>query len=83
MLKISPTTLKAKYVVELADGKFMETNHILNGCEMELSGHKFLIDLMHVTLGSFDVVIGMDWLTKNRAEMICLDKMIFAKIYMF
>ena len=31
---------------------------------------------MPVTLGSFDVVIGMDWLAKNQAEIICHDKIV-------
>ncbi|KAK9077950.1 hypothetical protein SSX86_002007 [Deinandra increscens subsp. villosa] len=27
-------------------------------------------------LGSFDVIIGMDWLSQNRAELVCFDKII-------
>ncbi|GJS02100.1 putative reverse transcriptase domain-containing protein [Tanacetum coccineum] len=32
-----------------------------------LLGHPFNIDLMPIELGSFDVIIGMDWLAKNHA----------------
>ncbi|KAD0254408.1 hypothetical protein E3N88_44556 [Mikania micrantha] len=29
-----------------------------------------------MTLGSFEVVVGMDWLSKNHAEMVCSEKLI-------
>ena len=76
LLNVTPTVLEAKYTIELADSKLIETNHIHKGCTLELSGHKLDIDLMPVALGSFDVVVGMDWLSKNQAEIICHDKII-------
>ncbi|GJV77644.1 putative reverse transcriptase domain-containing protein [Tanacetum coccineum] len=36
--------------------------------------HLFNIDLMPVPLGSFDVIIGMDWLTKYHGVIICDEK---------
>ncbi|GJX93920.1 putative reverse transcriptase domain-containing protein [Tanacetum coccineum] len=36
--------------------------------------HSFNIDLMPVPLGSFDVIIGMDWLTKYHGVIICDEK---------
>ncbi|GJX62048.1 reverse transcriptase domain-containing protein [Tanacetum coccineum] len=62
------------YVVELADGKISETNTVLRGCMLGLLGHPFNIDLMHVELGSFDVIIGMDWLANHRAVIVCGEK---------
>ncbi|GKB56864.1 putative reverse transcriptase domain-containing protein [Tanacetum coccineum] len=38
--------------------------------------HPFNIDLMPVPLGSFDVIIGMDWLTKYHGVIICDEKII-------
>ncbi|GJX96668.1 putative reverse transcriptase domain-containing protein [Tanacetum coccineum] len=38
---------------------------------MGLLGHPFNIDLMPVELGSFDVIIGMDWLANHHAVIIC------------
>ena len=74
LLNVTPVTLETQYTVKLADGKLIETKHIFKGCTRELSGHKLDVDLMPVALGSFDVVIGMDWLTNNQAEIICHDK---------
>ena len=76
LLDHTPVTLEAKYTVELADGKTIGTEHILKGCKLELFGHKIDIDLIPISLGSFDVVVGMDWLAKNQAKIICQDKIV-------
>nr|GEU95593.1 putative reverse transcriptase domain-containing protein [Tanacetum cinerariifolium] len=39
-------------------------------------GHPFNIDLMPVELGSFDVIIGMDWLAKYHALIVCDKKVV-------
>ncbi|GJS38858.1 putative reverse transcriptase domain-containing protein [Tanacetum coccineum] len=62
------------YVVELADGKISETNTILRGCTLGLLDHPFNIDLMPVELGSFDVIISMDWLANHHAVIVCDEK---------
>nr|GEU69199.1 reverse transcriptase domain-containing protein [Tanacetum cinerariifolium] len=56
------------YVVKLADGRISKTNSILRGCTLGLLGHPFNINLMPVELGSFDVIIAMDWLANHHAE---------------
>nr|GEV09922.1 uncharacterized mitochondrial protein AtMg00810-like [Tanacetum cinerariifolium] len=64
LIDITPTTLETHYNVELADGKIIGVNTIIRGCTLNFMNHLFNIDLMPVPLGSFDVIIGMDWLTK-------------------
>ncbi|GJV48571.1 putative reverse transcriptase domain-containing protein [Tanacetum coccineum] len=58
----STVRLDTSYEVELADGRVASTNTILKGCTLNLLNHLFKIDLMPIELGTFDVVIGMDWL---------------------
>ncbi|GJU81881.1 putative reverse transcriptase domain-containing protein [Tanacetum coccineum] len=41
-----------------------------------VTGHPFDIDLMPIELGSFDVIIGMDWLAKYHALIICDEKVV-------
>ncbi|KAI3797412.1 hypothetical protein L1987_32669 [Smallanthus sonchifolius] len=76
MIKGTPTLLEAKYVIEIADGQIIEAAHILKGCKLDLASHILDIDLMPVKLGSFDVIVGMDWLSKNQAEIICHEKIV-------
>ncbi|GJR77187.1 putative reverse transcriptase domain-containing protein [Tanacetum coccineum] len=46
------------------------------GDTLGLLGHPFNIDLMPVELGSFDVIIGMDWLANHRAVIVCDEKIV-------
>ncbi|GJR67444.1 putative reverse transcriptase domain-containing protein [Tanacetum coccineum] len=62
------------YAVELADRKISETNTVLRGCTLGFLGHPFNIDLMPVELGSFDVIIGMDWLANHHAVIVYDEK---------
>nr|GEY07223.1 putative reverse transcriptase domain-containing protein [Tanacetum cinerariifolium] len=64
------------YAVELADGRVSETNIVLRGRTLGLLGHSFNIDLMPVELGSFDVIIGTDWLAKYHMLIICDEKVV-------
>ncbi|GJZ03390.1 putative reverse transcriptase domain-containing protein [Tanacetum coccineum] len=76
LLDITPSALDVSYAVELADGRTSETNTVLRGCTLGLLGHPFNIDLMPVDLGSFNVIIGMDWLAKNHAVIVCDRKIV-------
>ncbi|GJV27866.1 putative reverse transcriptase domain-containing protein [Tanacetum coccineum] len=61
-INIALATLNTSYEVELADRKVVSTNTILRSCTLVLCNHVFKIDLLPTRLGSFDVIIGMDWL---------------------
>nr|GEU77889.1 hypothetical protein [Tanacetum cinerariifolium] len=76
LLDVAPSTLDTSYAVELVGGRIFETNIILRGCTLGLLGHPFNIDLMPVELGSFDVIIGIDWLAKYHALIVCDEKVV-------
>ncbi|GJV70119.1 putative reverse transcriptase domain-containing protein [Tanacetum coccineum] len=46
------------------------------GCKLETEGHKFDINLIPFGSRSFDVIIGMDWLSNHKAEIICHEKVV-------
>nr|GEW58111.1 hypothetical protein [Tanacetum cinerariifolium] len=64
------------YDVELANVKIIEVNTIIRGCTPNFMNHPFSIDLMPVPLGSFDVIIRLDWLTKYHGVIICDEKIV-------
>nr|GFA28264.1 hypothetical protein [Tanacetum cinerariifolium] len=64
------------YDVKLADGKIVEVDTIMRGCTLNFLGHPFNIDLMPVELDSFDVIIGMDWLRRCHAMIVCDEKLV-------
>ncbi|GJV56187.1 putative reverse transcriptase domain-containing protein [Tanacetum coccineum] len=76
LLDVTPSTLDVSYAIKLADGRIAETNTVLRGCTLGLLGHPFNIDLMLVELGSFDVIIGMDWLANHHAVIVCDEKIV-------
>ncbi|GJY99156.1 putative reverse transcriptase domain-containing protein, partial [Tanacetum coccineum] len=71
LLDITPYALDVSYAIELADGRTSETNTVLMGCTLGLLGHPFNIDLMPIELGSFDIIIGMDY-----AVIVCDEKIV-------
>ncbi|GJS43793.1 putative reverse transcriptase domain-containing protein [Tanacetum coccineum] len=76
LLDIIPYALDGSYAVELANERTLETNTVLRGCTLGLLGHPFNIDLMPIDLGSFDIIIGMNWLAKNHAVIVCDEKIV-------
>ncbi|GKF11958.1 putative reverse transcriptase domain-containing protein [Tanacetum coccineum] len=64
----------------MADGNLVRTNTVINGCTLTLLNQPFEIDLMPIKLGSFDVVIGMDWLSKYHAKILCDEKVVHIPI---
>ncbi|GJZ77364.1 putative reverse transcriptase domain-containing protein [Tanacetum coccineum] len=76
MLDIHLVKIDTSYEVELADGRVVSTNIVLKGCTLNLVNHIFEIDLMPIKLGMFDVIIGMDWLVKHDAIIVCGEKVV-------
>ncbi|GJT24766.1 putative reverse transcriptase domain-containing protein [Tanacetum coccineum] len=76
LLDITLDTLDVSYAVELANGRIYKTNTVLRGYTLGLLGHTFNIDLMPVELGSFDAIIGMDWLANHHAVIVCDEKVV-------
>nr|GEX26037.1 putative reverse transcriptase domain-containing protein [Tanacetum cinerariifolium] len=70
LIDIDPVRLDTSYEVELADGRVASTNIVLKGCTINLVNHLFKIDLMLIELGTFDVIIGMDWLVEQDAVIV-------------
>nr|GEW97811.1 putative reverse transcriptase domain-containing protein [Tanacetum cinerariifolium] len=68
------------YDIEMADGNLVSTNTVIKDCTLTLSNQPFEIDLMPIKLGSFNVVIGMDWLSKYHAKILCDEKVVHIPI---
>ncbi|GJY86378.1 putative reverse transcriptase domain-containing protein [Tanacetum coccineum] len=71
LLDIKPIKIEDSYEIELADERVVSTNTVLKGCTLSLVNHIFEIDL-----GTFDVIIGIDWLVKHDAVIVCGEKVI-------
>ncbi|GKB63933.1 putative reverse transcriptase domain-containing protein [Tanacetum coccineum] len=75
-IDIPPSTLDHYFDVELADERINGLNAIIRGCTLNFLNHPFNLDLMLVELGSLDVIIGIDWLAKYKAIIVCAKKIV-------
>ncbi|KAI3715505.1 hypothetical protein L6452_22489 [Arctium lappa] len=70
------TSLEDALVVEIADGSQVLIHDVLKQCTLSIEGIEFSIDLLPMVIGGFDVVVDMDWLSNNHAEIVCSKKLI-------
>ncbi|GJW81638.1 reverse transcriptase domain-containing protein [Tanacetum coccineum] len=80
MLNIPSITIDTFYDIKMADENLVSTNTVIKGYTLTLLNQPFEIDLMPIKLGSFDVVIGMDWLSKYHAKILCDEKVVHIPI---
>ncbi|GKA18133.1 putative reverse transcriptase domain-containing protein [Tanacetum coccineum] len=73
---LEPNDLGFRYEIEIASGQLVEIDKVIKGCKLEIKGYVFDIDLIHFRHGSFDVIIGMDWLSNYKAKIICHEKVL-------
>ncbi|GJT31666.1 putative reverse transcriptase domain-containing protein [Tanacetum coccineum] len=76
LINIATTPLENSYDVELADEKIVWINTIIRGCTLNFLDHLFNIDLMPIELGSFYVIIGMDWLRRCHTVIVWDEKLV-------
>ncbi|GJX95967.1 putative reverse transcriptase domain-containing protein [Tanacetum coccineum] len=76
LLGLEPSELGFKYEIEIASGQLVEIDKVVKGYKLEIEGHVFDIDLIPFGHGIFDVIIGMDWLSNYKAEIICHKKVV-------
>ncbi|GKA59695.1 putative reverse transcriptase domain-containing protein [Tanacetum coccineum] len=76
LLGLEPNDLGFRYEIEISSGQLIEIDKVIKGCKLEIKGHVFDIDLIPFGHESFDVIIGMDWLSNYKAEIICHEKVV-------
>nr|GEZ29267.1 putative reverse transcriptase domain-containing protein [Tanacetum cinerariifolium] len=73
---INPSELGFRYKIEIGSGQLVEIDKVIKGCKLEIENHVFDIDLIPFWQRSFDVIIGMDWLSNHKAEIIFHEKVV-------
>jgi hypothetical protein len=62
------------WLVQLAIGAKMKINEMVKACLMEMNGLRTKADLNIIPLGSYDCLIGMDWLDQHHVVLDCYNK---------
>ncbi|XP_076944498.1 uncharacterized protein LOC143615198 [Bidens hawaiensis] len=76
MLSSSRSKLERFFTVEVANAKSILIDSVIRGCTLNLSDYDCSVAPVRMQLGSFDVIVGMDWLTQRHAEVVCFEKYI-------
>ncbi|GJS11879.1 putative reverse transcriptase domain-containing protein [Tanacetum coccineum] len=76
LLNVKPSIISPGYVIEVSNDKKEEVDRIIRDCKLELGNSLFTIDLTPLGHRSFDVIVGMDWLSKNKVEIVCHEKVV-------
>ncbi|GJY22959.1 putative reverse transcriptase domain-containing protein [Tanacetum coccineum] len=76
LLDIEPSNLGFSYEIEIASDQLVEINKVIRSCKLEIEGQTFNVDLIPFGHRSFNVIVGMDWLSRHKAEIICHEKVV-------
>ncbi|KAL8105009.1 hypothetical protein AgCh_028971 [Apium graveolens] len=68
-LDLKVEALKESLQVEIANQEIIPINQVYANCNLELGGVRYPVDLIPFRLGEFDVILGMDWLSRNHAQI--------------
>ena len=71
-----PKPLSSALEVETAEDNRVVIREEYDDCNIQIDSRSIPLKLLPITLGEFDVIIGMDWLAKNQAKIVCDKKII-------
>ncbi|TLX69919.1 hypothetical protein E9993_22690, partial [Labilibacter sediminis] len=75
-LKHALHAIAKPFYVDTAGSVTLYVDKIYRDCVIEIDSHEFLVDLIPIDLPNFDVIIGMDWMAKHHADIMCYEKMV-------
>ncbi|KAI3443877.1 hypothetical protein Pfo_000542 [Paulownia fortunei] len=75
-LGITPDLLKVRYSVTIPSREEMDSNQMLRACSIQISDRTLYADLVVLPMPNFEVILGMDWLTKYHATIDCNKKIV-------
>ncbi|XP_073024377.1 uncharacterized protein [Primulina eburnea] len=75
-LGLIPEILVEPFRIATPTSKTIETHKIHRNCIVYINEHTFNAELIQVNMVEFDVILGMDWLSKSHAIVDCRHKII-------
>ena len=72
--QIESQPIDGRMVVSVPNGDIMISERIVPGSRLVIQNKDFPADLIVLGINDFDIVLGMDWLSKHRATLDCYKK---------
>ena len=67
LIDVHPCALNYVLDIEMVNGALTRLSQVLRDCILTLNDVEFYINLMPFDIGSFDIIVGMDWMTAVNA----------------
>lgn len=75
-LNVSLSTLEHALAVSTTTGDQINTRIIYYDCLLEIGRSRMSVNFILLHMNDFDVILGMDWLSKYRVILDCFNKMV-------
>jgi hypothetical protein len=62
------------FIIGTPLGETVETDVVFEGVRININGCELKADLIPLELSDFDIILGMNWLGKNKARLDCFTK---------
>ena len=76
LISLGSQLLQDSFTIEYANGQKFESLDVISNCSITLADKVFPINLIPIEIKSFDVIIGMDWLARYHAVIVCDEKLV-------
>jgi hypothetical protein len=78
--KLEKVKHSKSWLVQLATGTKRKVIEFISDCKLEISSHDTKVNLNVLPLGSYDILIGMDWIEKHKVVLNCYEKYLLTKM---
>ena len=73
-IKNVPGIINRPFSVMVSSGEILNSGQLVKACEVGISGNTLYVDLIIIKMHDYDIILGMDWLSKHYAKIDCKKK---------
>ncbi|XP_073122203.1 uncharacterized protein [Henckelia pumila] len=79
-LGIMPDESVSGFSVSLLSGRELKSNQVVRDCKIQMQGLDMYADFIVLEMEDFNIILGMDWLTRHEAFIECKQRTMLLKL---
>jgi hypothetical protein len=79
-LNVPPSRLIVGMIISMPLKENIEIDDVYKGVVLYIEGAKLRVNLMPLELYDFDLILGIDWLTRYKAQVDCFTKIMVIEL---
>ena len=79
-LNVPPSRLSVGMIISMPLKENIEIDDVYKGVVLYIEGAKLRVNLMPLELYDFDLILGIDWLTRYKAQVDCFTKIMVIEL---